>query len=312
MLEEGAERNKTTLDYLSYLICRYHWKNADELSQVYIEAYRFMTSIVEASNRRVNVQFYNQAFIRVLSYYDSVESIAGLFDNANYEELFSTMDMPWVAEFRALKGYKEFTVSQKLMVLSELLKAISLENVGKIFDEAQRTMIERLQEDIARLYDIQLKNSKIDYFISYSRRDYGEVIKLKAALEKEHKIVWFDVDNLEMGRFRTQILMAIYKSDVVLFMMSQNVFNRIESIYELEFIPAKDLKKDVLPVWIGEEKWRLEDIEDKYQYDKENKDYKRLLEYYIGIKGEEAIPFNSDKSLMCESILKKTNKMIKS
>lgn len=308
MIEDDKSRTRLALDYLSYLLSRYHWNGVEELSQLYIEGYDYMESAVDDYSRSVNVKFFNQSLMRIMSHFDSFEEMGRLLEIEGFFRQVLKNETKWGQLLVSLKGYNNFSANKKLMLLSQFIKAISEEVLSDIFEDARQDVVEMIQDDIAKLYDIQLARQHIDYFISYSRRDYGKVVELKQALEDQHQVVWFDVDNLEMGRFRNQILSAIYKSDVVLFMMSQNVFDKIESIYELEFVPAIDLKKAVLPVWVGDKKWSLDDIEKKYEADKENKNYKRLLEYYIGVKGEEAVSYDVDASVMCEKILNKSNK----
>ena len=67
--------------------------------------------------------------------------------------------------------------------------------------------------------------AKYDVFISYSRKDYDEVVELKTYLE--HQVpglaIWFDVDGIESGQqFKSVIIEAINNSNCVLYALSDS------------------------------------------------------------------------------------------
>lgn len=94
-----------------------------------------------------------------------------------------------------------------------------------------------------------MSNSKHHIFISYSRKDFDEVSKLKASLESELPgiNIWFDIDGIESGdEFADKIIDAIDNSEIVLFAVSDSA---IESPWtKKEVTYAANCNKRIIPL----------------------------------------------------------------
>jgi hypothetical protein len=78
-------------------------------------------------------------------------------------------------------------------------------------------------------------------FISYAREDLGAVQQLKAGLEAEGLMVWFDFDRLEAGEaFDRKIRRNIQSSSLFVAVLSQNAAQRHEGYFRREWRYALD------------------------------------------------------------------------
>lgn len=106
-----------------------------------------------------------------------------------------------------------------------------------------------------------------DIFISYSRKDYDQVRRVKEFLDKELGInCWMDMDGIESGeQFKDVIISAINRHDIVLFMMTKSSMNSPWALKELNFAEKK--KKRIILVDLDHSP-----MTDAFEFDYGNKD----------------------------------------
>ncbi len=93
-------------------------------------------------------------------------------------------------------------------------------------------------------------------FISYSRKDKEIVFPLVKQIESQLKTkCWIDWDGIQSGdEFRDNIIQAIDKSEVVLFMLSDN--SEKSSFIKKEIDYAKNIEKRIIPIIVDGGKLR--------------------------------------------------------
>ena len=93
---------------------------------------------------------------------------------------------------------------------------------------------------------------KNDVFISYSRKDYNEVIAIKSFLEQQipNLSIWFDMDGIESGeQFKSVIIKAINNSNCVMYARSEHAQKSEWVQRELAFASKKD--KRIIPLLLN-------------------------------------------------------------
>ena len=152
-------------------------------------------------------------------------------------------------------------------------------------------------------------------FISYSRKDKEIVFPLVKQIESQLKTkCWIDWDGIQSGdEFRDNIIQAIDKSEVVLFMLSDN--SEKSSFIKKEIDYAKNIEKRIIPIIVDGGKlrgWFLFEFGNIDYIDVSNHDHLqklfRDLKQMLGIQDEPST-LNDGTNLKKISLAIKDNKI---
>jgi hypothetical protein len=276
--EERVELSRL-FDYLTYLVSEYGQFDFDQLISLYLEGLSIFDQYY-GDRYEEDYEYYCQSFLCILSECENpsqmgkmltsiIDSLRGYtnIDNRYFKSIES------IVPLSSLEGLSPFDKIELLASAMEGLRAVEYSAEG--LSQAQNKILEVLQKGIQDAYSEDIHNKKFDFFISYSKRNYKDIVKIKTALEDAGYSVWMDM-NLKASRYyySTQIRHAIENSDSVLFMLTDKVLERHESIFKLEFMPVYSSHKKAYPIWLENGRWDNEKIDRAHK--KPEDEFKRI------------------------------------